>query len=222
MASWWSGLIGGRAKLPPMSLDGYPPYDAPHPGRALMLTPEQARENFDHFLAERQERLNALGSLLASFGLDLGKGLEASDPEPFLKSLQDWTVATWPGLYDPSLAKLEVWWNTRRRGREIVYSMLLDVGIALGEMVVRRRPDYAWTLDLDPDNKRDEMDSYQRPVVRLTDDPAIPSPIDFDFEDIARGHYSWGERIHLDSLIGRGVLEALSGAHEAFWLKEDP
>jgi hypothetical protein len=39
--------------------------------------------------------------------------------------------------------------------------MVMDVAIALAEMVLARRRDYRWALDLDPQNAADEMVSWR-------------------------------------------------------------
>lgn len=224
MANWLNRLLGGANAATASGdlaarLATYPAYTPPHPGFGDQLSEADARANLDDLLTRRSERLAALGRLLAAYDIDLAAGLATPDPAAFLEALQRWTLATWPSVYDRDLARPQAWRETDRAGSEIVYSLLLDVGIALGEIVIARRPDYAWTLDLDPASRRDDMASWRRPVVRLASDPAIPTPIQFDFEEIAVNHYrqAGGGAMNLASPIGRGVLEALSGEHERHW-----
>lgn len=225
MANWLGRLTGGRRAVSGAGsalaarLSAYAPYRPPHPGFGRELSRAAAEENFAFFVEAREQRLAAVGELLGEAGLDARAALSAADPAPFLGDLHHWSLAAWPALYDPAQGRVESWWEEARRGRSGLYSMLHDLGVLLGEMVARRRPDYAWTLDVNLRNKAEDMASYQRPVMQLAPDPAIPSAIVFDFEEIAVNHYrqAGSPNFNLGSPLGRGVLEALSGAHERHW-----
>lgn len=88
--------------------------------------------------------------------------------------------------------------------------MLTDIAIVLGEMVLTRRSDYAWTLDLNPDNE--EMASWRRPVVRRQSDGAFGA-VAYDFELATRTAFGRCIRPAYGVIneLGRGVLEAISG-----------
>jgi hypothetical protein len=160
--------------------------------------------------------------LLTQFDLDVSAGLTADDPRPFLDGLWRWSCAEWPTVHDAAFLPIDVWLNSSREGPEIIFSMLMDVGILLGELVLARRADYHWALDLDQQNAADDMVSWQRPVVLRPADDVVPV-IFFDFEDTARTSYvrctSTPYRILND--LGREVLDAISGAHEVAW-REQP
>jgi hypothetical protein len=85
-------------------------------------------------------------------------------------------------VYDPSIySTIDLWLWSTRDGPEIVYSMLTDIAIVLAEMVLLRRPDYHWALDLDPENE--EMATWRRPVVMRPADAVVPVILyDFEFE----------------------------------------
>jgi hypothetical protein len=88
-------------------------------------------------------------------------------------------------------------------------------------MVLCRRDDYRWALDLDPTSADDDMVSWRRPIVLRPADGVVPA-IRFDFEDMARSAYVQcgkpGYNVRRD--FGRGVSDAISGAHESWWREQ--
>lgn len=226
MFGWLGRKAGGRPPAGlhlPTLLAAYPPDPPPHPGPGRDLTEAQARENLRHKLAGREARLAALTGLLAEFDIDLPAGLDAPSADPLLNSLHHWAAQHWASIYDPRLADLDVWLRSTRTGDELVFSMLADVGLALGELVVRRRPEYAWNLDRDLQNLAGELVSYNRPVVMRPRDQVIPVDIVYDFEDAARTHYAYADRpeFFMANPLGYSVRHALTGAHERHW-REQP
>jgi hypothetical protein len=148
-------------------------------------------------------------------------GLAASDPLPYIKALGQWTAQEWPSIRDEALLPIEAWLNSRREGREIVFSLIMDIAIVLAEIVLRRRDDYHWALDLDPQNGVDGMVSWRRPVILRPPDAIVPA-IQFDFEDAVRTAYVQCGKpgYNLRGEFGRGVPEAISGAHETWWRQQ--
>lgn len=227
MAGWLDRLWGKPARMGrlPALLSAYPPYRIPHPGSGWSLTLPQAETNLAYLLDHKAERLGIVGDLLARFDLDLGAGLVAPNPKPFLDAVWRWTAQEWPSIYDPALATIGDWLNSPREGAHIVFSLVMDVAIALGEMVLVRRPDYGWALDLDPENRGDTEDdsmlTWQRPVVMRPADEIVPAIL-LDSESAARSAYIYCSKpaygVEID--LGRGVLDAISGAHERFWREE--
>lgn len=212
---------GGRLA---QRLGSYPPYQAPFPGHPPALDLAQARANLDYLLAQRTERLANLDGLLADDGIDVRSGLTADDPSPLLDGLHHWAKTQWPGLHDRKLASTATWLRSSRDGPEIVYSLLMDVAILLGELIVRRRPRFVWSLDLDPENgpggipgaPDDFMTSYKRPVVMIPKGGPLLAPIILDVEDIVVMKYlqakqptSW-----LLNDFRRFVVDARNGAWE--------
>jgi hypothetical protein len=201
-------------------LHDYPPYAAPHAGPPSRWTPEQARENLAYLLEHREQRLQVLGGLLAAEGVTIGPALEGGDPKPLLAELHRWANERWPALHDPKIASDAVWLGSTRGGSEIVYSMLMDVAILLGELIVRRHTGYRWELDLDEVNGRDGMRSYMRPVVLLPAHGAMPSAVVIDVEDLVVGRYLHPEYTtnRLLNEWARVVGDAVSGGYEAAWV----
>ncbi|KRR26075.1 hypothetical protein CQ14_26645 [Bradyrhizobium lablabi] len=211
-------------------LDSYPPYRAPFPDDHFKLSVEQAQANLDYLLAHRAERLAVLGELLAEENIDLRAGLVADDYKPLLDALHGWAKSEWPGIHDRKIASFNTRLSSTREGPEIAYSLVMDVAILLGELIVTRRPVFVWSLDLDPENGPagsdpasfdNAMDSYKRPVVQIPKGGPFPTII-LDVEAIvaykysaARGSVTWALNgfYHL-------VNDAVSGAYEEYWVAE--
>jgi hypothetical protein len=231
MAGWLGRLVGGggtggaqQGRLRRLLKD-YPPYRQPHPGPGSALTLPQAEANLAYLRDNKSARLAIVGGVLSQFALNLDEGLAAADPQPYLKALGQWTARDWPALRDTSLLTIDTWLNSRREGPEIVFSLIMDIAIVLAEIVLRRRNDYRWALDLDPQNApqggKDGMLSWQRPVVLRPADGIVPV-IQFDFEDAVRTAYIQCGKpgYNLRGEFGRGVLDAISGAHETWWRQQ--
>lgn len=75
-----------------------------------------------------------------------------------------------------------------------MFAMLMDLAIVMGEIVTAKRPDYAWRLDVAPDNR--EMLTYRRAVLaKAPQDPRwTATPLDFEY--VLLGKFDW---------IGRGL-----------------
>jgi len=216
MAGWlrrWLGASPPSSRLSAL-LAGYPPYAVPHAGPARELTLAQCRANLAYLLDQREQRLTALAALLGAFGVDLGAGLGAADPAALLDALEQWARAEWPSIRIAGIGDPERWQRSDKAGADIALSMLMDVAIVLGEIVVRRRADFAWQLDLDPANKR--MQSYRRVVVMKPADPAASwaaTVLDFErecidsFDQLGRG----GLR---DRALGTTALAAIAGGYD--------
>jgi hypothetical protein len=115
----------------------------------------------------------------------------------------------------PAFVPINVWLNSSREGPEIVYSMSMDVGILLGELVLVRWSDYHWALDLDQLNAAEAV-SLQRLVLLRSADNVVPA-ISFDFEDTARTSYvrCTGTPNRMLNDPGREVGHAISGMARA-------
>ncbi|MGC4076539.1 MAG: hypothetical protein QM702_05800 [Rubrivivax sp.] len=149
-------------------LRSYPPYEAPNAGRGTALSPDQAAENLACFEQVLPQRLQQVSALLEVAGIDTRAAL--ADPSTHAAALADelqrWALAQWPAL--PAEGGLARWLDSRRSGEHIVFSMLLDLAILLGELVRRGNPDWHWGLDLDAQNLADGMLSARR-IVLLAD-----------------------------------------------------
>jgi hypothetical protein len=124
--------------------------------------------------AIKARRLVLFGELLRPWGIDLEAGLRAASPAPLCRALDQWAARTWPALADrPEVGDPARWlartWAPRDR---LAYTLALDVGIALGELLRRHRPALAWGVDDFDDHVADGDESAGRVVVL---DPAQPA-----------------------------------------------
>jgi hypothetical protein len=182
-----------------------------------------------YLLAHREQRLTALANLLRNFDIDLRAGLAADDPAPLLDALERWAVADWPSVYmgrwvvpngasvyvyRDSVCDPQTWQKSNKAGADIVLSMLMDTAITLGEIVVRRRADFTWQLDLDPDNR--DMTSHRRAVVMRAADAQRQWPAEvLDFEAECIGIFDWiGRGDPLTHKFGYTVQGVLAGAYD--------
>lgn len=158
-----------------------------------MLSVAQCRENLQYLLDVQEQRLQTAAELLGHFGIDLQAGLAAEDPREFLAALDQWAREEWPTAYRPSLAGTPLEWVALPKQRpQIVFAMLMDMAIVLGEIVTAKRPDYAWRLDLAADNR--EMLTYRRVVLaKAPHDPRwTATPLDFEY--VLLGKFDWFAR----------------------------
>lgn len=192
-------------------ISSYPPYVPPVVKAPLELTPAEAEANLADLLRVRPERLTRFGALLAEFGISLDEGLALAPPERWLDALSRWTVEQWPSIYDTKLAA----YQARRsdlRGHP-VFGLLTDTGLALGETILRHRPDYRWALDLDRGNR--EMASYRQPCVIRPAEGGNDAVV-FHAEHLADGCYAncRSASYEISNDMKRAVMNCISGAHE--------
>jgi len=225
MLKWLDRLTGrgpaaGGSSL--AALGDYPPYHAPHIGPPTSWSLDQAQENLAHLVANRASRLVILGDWLRRHaGIDAGPALAGGDPRPLLDALHRWSNACWPAWHQPAIASEAIWLRSSRDGDERVYSLLLDVALLLGELVLQRNAKYQWALDLDPINERDGMASWRRAVLLLPAYGDMPGPIDLDLEHQVVGRYLRPD--HVMNQIHNGwaetVMDAIEGRQEAAWVR---
>lgn len=190
MPDWLNRWIGKpRAESPlAMHLRGYPAYDAPFVGYGRQLTEVQAQANLAYFERVLPQRLEGLAELLRELaGLDVAAALAAPQEQAaaLTEALHLWAAAQWPPLHAEHPERgLRSWLASRRSGDDIVFSMLLDVAILLGELVRRANPEWRWGLDLDAANLRDDMVSARRVVLLAGPVGALKAPLLIDVEDV--------------------------------------
>lgn len=134
-------------------------------------------------LAMKDARLAHLSGLLSHAGIDLAAGLANPSPRPLCEALDAWVAREWPALarslprgFQESGAGGA--WSDRER---LPFSVALDTGLALGELLRRHRPGFAWGVDRFEDHIVDD-EAGANDVVVL--DPALPAdardPLVFD------------------------------------------
>jgi hypothetical protein len=237
LTRWRPGASSGDDGLAARLLD-YPPFEAPHAGPPSRWTRAQADDNLAYLLNHRAQRLDALAGLLRLEGIDIGPVLQGQGaaagigtstgkstatgtgtPAGLLVALHAWAKRRWPELHQPALASSKAWIASSRRDAEIVYSLLMDLALLLGELVMQRHPGYRWALDLDEQNRRDGMYSFNRPVLQLQATGDMPSNVVLDLEHLVVGRFvnirDAGSQL-LDDWA-RVVEDAASGKYEAAW-----
>jgi hypothetical protein len=98
----------------------------------------------------------------------------------------------------------------------------MDLAILLGEIIVRNRPVFQWSLDLDPDNAHDQMDTYKRPVVQIPKGGPFPAPMIIDVEALVVDQF---RRVPLPIFgtaneLAVPITDAISGAYERHWIED--
>lgn len=219
MLNWLKQTLASAASAPPsleQRLAAYPPYDLPYPGPGAALRLDEARANLADLLLKREARLVAIVALLReAAGIDFAPALIGADPAPALAALHRWINVEMPALHRRwrPLATRARWLASRRGDDEIVYALLGDLALLLGELIIRGRTSFAWALDLDEVNGRDGMATWRRPV--LIARRADGGQVELDVEAIVVQRFLAPSSA--DSLLdgwSRLVLEARAGEHE--------
>lgn len=212
----WTEVFRKRSRLARL-LDTYAPYRAPFPGPARALTLKQAKDNHAYLLATKPHRLELLAPVLAHSGISLDDYKTESFVE-FLEALDKWALTEFPGVFRKKLAERKAWENSNRAGDEIVYSLLMDVALLLGETMVAQSSNCSWTLDLSDDSRLDGMTTYQRSVICVDNGHREDSPVYVDIEQIVVGRYRDCDfPVPIDTgMFKRVVLEAVMSAEDAF------
>lgn len=152
----------------------------------------------EELLASRERRLARLkGRLPAALSL-----ARPCDPLASLAWLDTWTTAHWPRAMrrrwaDPLVDPVGDW--PRAGGTQATaYTMVVDVGVALGELTRCLAPAVDWGVDHFDDHAADGVGSFGRAVLLNPSDaadtpgPAVCSPIDLAlmrFQATARGDF---------------------------------
>ena len=157
------------------ALRDYPAADSPWAGG----DPDVA---LARVLAMKEARLAHLSRLLAHADVDLAAGLSDASPRPLCEALDAWVARDWRALADGLPRGFQEprqgAWHDKER---LAFSVALDTGLALGELLRRHRPGFAWGVDRFDDHVVDD-EAGANDVVVL--DPALPAdardPLVFD------------------------------------------
>jgi hypothetical protein len=132
--------------------DEYTPDDSGVP-RPLAEPPSarEARAAYERLLASKPERLRLLGRLLAANGVALGS------TDDRIQAVNDWFRANVEA--DPAQPRQvsEPWW-----------SVIRDLGLFLGDVMIERKPGLEWRFYAQPPK---EGVGFRRPVIMGFDDP---------------------------------------------------
>ena len=194
-------------------LADYAPYVPPHPGDPRDLDADAARANLAHFERVRDTRLAGLAALLADWDIRLPDTSGAADAESVVNALHDWSGRAWPGL---GASAPVPWRGGGRTGADIPFSLAFDVATLLGEIVRRHRPRWRWAVDTTPAHGTEEVETFNRIVLRAPFAPDPARTVELDLERVVVErliHPGHAEQRH-DRPWWRAVSTALSGGYE--------
>jgi hypothetical protein len=216
VTTWFRRIIGDPDGVLPKLLTAYPPYLGPFPGNYDSLLPGQAEANLAHLLAHRHARVEAVLGLLAARGVPPDGALGQGDPVPFLDRLWKWIELEWPTIHSKRLAVYNACRNPGGDGADKALSLITDVGILLGEIVLARKPEFGWALDLAPGNQGENGSVSQRQPVVLRPGKIPIGDVMFDPIGIAEGVYirCKSPTMYLLNDLARGVMYIVGGDEE--------
>ena len=224
MAGLFDTLFGGRKRgsgggLLAAALAHYPPNVPAHVGPAKRLDAAMADANLARFMDVREERLAALRSILEDHGLDIGPILDpGSDPAPAYAALSTWLAQALPpreampggsGVNAP----IDAYIASERRDHDILFSFVADLALLEGEGIVRRRAEWRWDLDRDPNDAGTYP--YRRVVVwrdRQGQRPALALDLEHEALQIVYGMRSRGPRV--GHPLGRTLAGVVAGGFD--------
>jgi hypothetical protein len=116
--------------------------------------------------ADRPRRLDRLAGRLGPAGIDLRAGLATTDPTALTASLDRWCDQAWPALAQRDLAQPARWAGDAWGDAAPLYTLITDLGLALGERVIRCNPTrLAWGIDAYAAHEADGVASFGAIVV---------------------------------------------------------
>jgi hypothetical protein len=172
-------------------LAGYPVYSPPHRGVEWTMQEQDAHDNFEFFLAQRTNRINALEGLMARFGI----AIDFTDATK--RALDRWIATYGAFLYVPETG-LSFWThNPEWVGARARFNVILDLAIFIGEFAIKESPNLRWEMDARHEPGRTRSDNgFQRPAIN-TATPVFGLPRDvieqtFDIcRSLGEASYMW-------------------------------
>jgi hypothetical protein len=212
----WISRLRSRNQLPDL-LKTYPVYRAPYPQRAMVLSVYQALENLRYLLDHKESRLKILDQFLMHWGINVLGSLRQEKPETLVSALHKWSGTVWPQAHDERIANNKRWQASCREGEEIIYSLIMDTAILLGELIIVHRPSYVWAVDLNEENINFGRVSGKRCVVQAKNlaEPDIPIIVDVEAIVVDRFLYPNDFSQRHENLWWQAVKDAISGTYEA-------
>jgi len=192
------------------TLSEYDHWQIPHLGDARTLTPEQRQENHQAILQEKPKRLAVIHQSIPEIRSALDTLLDSNgDLVPAIQCIEEWWLyslikvnlipplnSLWRRIFTPGayLAENEAlaWAHWDRRDDHPFVpklgSLLDDLGLALAEAVILRRPDFSWKLnEYDSERKTDTIEWGRTCILS----PATKSRpiVAFDVPNLTRKSY---------------------------------
>lgn len=142
------------------ALAGYPVYGPPHQGIEMLMGEREARENFEHFVSSRAERIEHLRELLAPFGVPLAFSDETKT------ALDAWIARYGAFLYVREFGSSFLTRNPPWRGPRAGLNVIFDLATFLGEFAIHDSENLDWEMYTDvPEGLRRQDENYQKPVI---------------------------------------------------------
>ncbi|MBX2884055.1 MAG: hypothetical protein KTR32_29140 [Granulosicoccus sp.] len=193
----------------------YPEYAAPHSGSPhLLFSADQARENLHYLLDMKASRIAILAALVKQEGITLPENLDTEDPKTLINQLHGWAGVRWAECHRKDNADRKHWLNvTNRTGDDKIYSVVMDTAIVLGELVIKHKPQFAWAVDIDPENLADGMATSNRCVLAGHLESEAAAPYLLDVEQIAAERYydAGNIRQRHDNTWGQFIFPLMDG-----------
>jgi hypothetical protein len=168
-------------------LRSYPCWTVPHPGKPHRLTAAHRQENFEYIMAVKPARIDALRTALPELEPCIAALLDhETDPFAAVAELDEWWQDG-PGAIDvippvtsalrrwlrpssfalPNHAMAHAYWPDWTDNPMVppMVSLHDDLALVIGEAMVLRRPDFAWTLNHDRGEKRRDTVEWGRTCV---------------------------------------------------------
>lgn len=164
----------------------YPVWETPCKGYPPALSVEEAQANLRYLLDNHERRIPVLSAFMReAFAITLSPPNSGDDLKTMLDPLYNWAYETWPQISHGRDTSIDDWLRSDKSGDDIVFSLIADVGLYLGEIICFREPRYVWAIDLS-DN---EMASFHRPVLIAPQNGQMLSPVIIDTEDVVCSLY---------------------------------
>ncbi len=147
------------------------------------------------------------------YQIELSPALNGGDYNSVINELYQCAQNEWPSAIKHPIPTRSVWRQTNRCADEIIYSVIMDRAIFLGEIVIHHRPAFTWVVDLDPDNFYDQMASARRIVLQASSllHPGKNVIVDWEELSVAMLIYSQSASNRAINLWQRACSEAISG-----------
>ncbi len=205
---------------------GYPALRPPFPGPARNLNRAQAEENLHYLLDIRFERLDLLRGLLRQSDASAvwPDRFSRDNIDPFIIALHQWAGEQWPALKARVKGDLLARWRAGERSGECIgFSVVADVVLVLGELILSLRPSLKWGIDRDPINIRDGMDTVNRMVLLGTwrGDPEKQIEIDIEMMVLERFLHPDDINERLENSWLRLIHAAIDGGYEGVSVIDD-
>ena len=147
-------------------LQNYPAIQLPHTGEANGLKPAAVSENFNYWQRVLPERLTMIRSLLTEYGIHWPQELDTCDHGELLTQTRGWARKHWPVLANLVHGDTKARWQEQHKSDDcIVFTLVSDISLLLGELIIAKRPSFQWSIDMEEQNRVDTIQPVNYPVL---------------------------------------------------------